>query len=125
MIKCIFIGLGGFIGSICRYLVGLAFLTASSAFPISTLIINFVGSFIIGIITEFSIKIVPINTNLLAFLTIGICGGFTTFSTFSLETINLFEKGKLALGFAYALSSVVLCLTAVIAGKCLIRYIAH
>lgn len=122
MLKCLYVGLGGFIGSIGRYLVGLAFFSISSIFPFSTLLINFIGSFIIGIISEFSIKIAPVNPNLLLFLTVGICGGFTTFSTFSFETISLFEKSKILLGIGYVLISVVSCLSGVILGKFVIRY---
>ena len=125
MLKCLLVGLGGFIGAICRYLTGLAFSPLATAFPISTLLINFAGAFVIGVITEFSSKIIPIPSALLLFLTTGICGGFTTFSTFSLETVNLFEKGKIVVGFAYAVTSVVLCLTGVLLGKLLIRLFAH
>lgn len=125
MIKCLVVGMGGFIGAICRYLCGLALASLSGAFPLATLLINLVGSLLIGGITEFSLKIIPLNPNLLAFLTVGICGGFTTFSTFSLETFNLFEKGKLAFGVVYVLTSVLLCLVGIFVGKAIVRSFVH
>ena len=125
MLKCLFVGLGGFVGAVCRYLVGTAFSALTLTFPLATLLINFVGAVIIGIITEFSSKIVPINSNLLLFLTVGVCGGFTTFSTFSLETVNLFEKGKISLGVMYVFASIILCLIGVFLGKSIIRAFAH
>ena len=117
MIKVLFAGLGGFVGSILRYLCGLLLLKYSTNFPFHTLIINFVGSFAIGFIMDYSMKISPLNSNLLLLLTVGICGGFTTFSTFSFETIHLFEKGKLILGFGYIFASLTLCLFGVLLGK--------
>ncbi|WP_101696819.1 fluoride efflux transporter CrcB [Clostridium minihomine] len=124
MEKCFYVGVGGCIGSICRYLLGLAFLSVSAMFPVNTLLINLLGSAVIGAISEFSPKITPLNPNLLLFLTTGICGGFTTFSTFSLETVNLLEKGRMVAGLGYAAASVVLCLIGVIMGKSLIRLMA-
>lgn len=117
MLKCLFVGLGGFVGSVLRYLCGLLLFKYSTNFPFHTLIINFVGSFAIGIIMDFSMKISPINANILLLLTVGVCGGFTTFSTFSLETIHLFEKGKIILGLGYIFASVILCLLGVLLGK--------
>ena len=124
MLKCLYVGLGGFIGSVCRYLLGIVFVCESSAFPVKTLLINISGSLIIGLISEFSLKISPINADLMLFLTVGVCGGFTTFSTFSLETVNLFEKGKTLLGIEYAAASLLLCIIGVMLGKAIIRTFA-
>ena len=125
MLKCLYVGVGGFFGAICRYLIGVAFSSVTMSFPISTLIINFVGAVVIGSITEFSAKITPINPNLMLFLTVGICGGFTTFSTFSLETLNLIEKGKVFIGVGYAVASLVLCIIGVFIGKSIVRVFAQ
>lgn len=121
----LFIGLGGGLGAVARYALSQAFASASSSFPIATLAINFIGALAIGLITELSQRLIPLPPNLLLFLTTGICGGFTTFSTFSLETINLFEKGRVAAGLGYAAASVVLCAAGVLAGKGLIRLFAR
>jgi CrcB protein len=63
-----------------------------SGFPLGTLGVNFIGAFLNGAVTEIAVGSVPLHPNLLLFLTVGLCGGFTTFSTFSLETVQLFEK---------------------------------
>ena len=122
MIKCLWIGAGGFLGAVCRYLLGQA-VSASikHPFPFSTLLINFIGALLMGLITEFSFKIAPIPANIIAFLTVGILGGFTTFSTFSLETVNLMESGRVMLSLMNAVASVVLCIAGVYLGKLLIR----
>ncbi len=117
MLHCVFVGLGGFIGAIARYLIGLGFSAFAWAFPLGTLIINFAGSFIIGAVTDYNAQFVTMDPRLYLFLTVGLCGGFTTFSTFSLETFGLLNEGKIALGIAYAAVSAVLCVVGVFAGK--------
>lgn len=112
--NCLIVGLGGFVGAVCRYLAGLPF---SSTFPVGTLLVNVMGALLIGFFTELSNKVIPLNPRLLLFLTTGVMGGFTTFSTFSLETVNLLEMGRTALGVCYASLSLVLCLAGVIVGK--------
>ena len=119
------VGIGGGLGAVGRYALGQALSPVSQSFPFATLLINFIGALIIGLITEFSQRFVPLPPNLLLFLTTGMCGGFTTFSTFSLETINLFEKGRIWAGFVYAAASVVLCAVGVLTGKGLIRLLAR
>ena len=124
MVDCLVVGLGGFIGAVCRYLIGSGFSFVTLEFPIVTMFINFAGAFTIGIVTEFSSRVLPVHPDLLLFLTVGIFGGFTTFSTFSLETVNLIEKGKLLLGLEYATASVLLCLLGVYIGKSAVRIFA-
>lgn len=123
MLKCFYVGLGGCIGSVCRYLVGLALAPISILFPVSTLLINFSGSFLIGIISELSLQTTLLHPDLTLLLTTGICGGFTTFSTFSLETSRLLEDGRMNAGIGYAAASVLLCLIGVTMGRGLIRII--
>lgn len=122
MTKILMIGLGGALGAVCRYCAG-AYVAklCSTGFPLPTLLINFTGAFLIGFLTEYSSKITEFNPYLLSFLTIGLLGGFTTFSTFSLETVNLFENGHSLLAAGNVLLSVVLCLLGVLAGKGIVR----
>ncbi len=107
MIKNILlVAAGGGIGAALRY--GFYLLLKPQAFPYATLIINIAGSFLLGIIMAISIKennTLPENTRL--FLATGICGGFTTFSTFSYENIYLLQAGKYNLAFIYIFASVV------------------
>ncbi|GAA0739767.1 fluoride efflux transporter CrcB [Clostridium oceanicum] len=95
MSKILYVGLGGFLGAIIRYL--LTYLTSknlSNPIPLGTLISNILGGFFIGFIISLSIRNHNISYNLKLFLTTGLMGGLTTFSTFSLETITLMEKGS-------------------------------
>ena len=92
IIPVLLVGVGGFIGASLRYIIGLKI-----NFIFSTMIINVIGSFLIGLIMGYdSEKIIPINIKLL--LVTGILGGFTTFSAFSYETINFINQGKLIIG---------------------------
>ena len=121
MIKYLLVGIGGFIGSVCRYLLSQISISNATDFPINTFIINFSGALIIGIITGLSVKNSNIDPNLILLINIGICGGFTTFSTFSLETINLFNEGNIIVAVAYVLLSILICLLAVVAGQNIVK----
>ncbi len=121
MINCFIVGAGGFIGSVCRYLIGMIPLKEQFSFPIKTLIINVLGAFIIGIIAASAIKMNSPNPRFILFFKVGICGGFTTFSSFALETGDLINDGKVNIAFIYVLCSVVIGLIAVFAGEEIIR----
>lgn len=108
MQSILIVGLGGFTGSILRY--GLGKIAFSSSFPFMTMIINMTGSFIIGIAFGLTRGKESINPNLPLLIQTGFCGGFTTFSAFSLETIMLFQDKKYLTGSSYVLLSVILCL---------------
>ncbi len=108
MLNCVFVGLGGFAGSILRYLVGLLPLEASNGFPVKTLIINILGSFALGIIAAAAAKNSSIDPKIVLMLKVGVCGGFTTFSTFAYETQSLMQNGNTWLALSYALLSLVL-----------------
>ena len=95
MNKLLYVGIGGFIGACLRYIIS----TNSSKllgaeFPYGTLIVNIIGGLLIGFIMELSLTTDLISPNLRLFLTTGIMGGLTTFSTFSYETISLFNDGS-------------------------------
>ncbi|HOO27611.1 MAG TPA: fluoride efflux transporter CrcB [Lachnospiraceae bacterium] len=108
MINCLFAGIGGFIGTVCRYLIGLIPLEHSSGFPFKTLMINITGAFLIGLITAAAAKNKALSPQLVTMLKVGICGGFTTFSTFAYETTDLIHSGKPILALVYVLTSTVL-----------------
>jgi len=113
---------GGALGSVLRYLVGIEFgKLFGTAFPWGTLFINVSGSFLIGLfIGLFAVKW-DLSQTARIFLTVGICGGYTTFSTFSLDAWYLIERGQTAASFAYMIGSVVLSVAALIAALQLVR----
>ena len=116
------VALGGALGSVARYLVGIGSTRLFGVeFPWGTLIINIVGSFLIGVFVElFALKWdLPLSARV--FLTVGICGGFTTFSTFSLDSWVLMERGELWWTGGYIVGSVVLSIAALVAGLHLVR----
>lgn len=114
--NCIFVGCGGFLGSVLRYLT--SFIKVDIwEFPLITLGINAVGSFAILFFTGIFAKSIPMDSHLLLFLRVGLCGGFTTFSTFSAETLGLIESGNELLAIGYAAASCVLCVAAAALGE--------
>jgi CrcB protein len=118
------VALGGAIGSMARFWMGMAVAELVGArFPWGTLLINVLGSFVIGwfdVLTgEFGRWAVPADARV--FVLVGICGGFTTFSSFSLQTMQLMQGGEALRAGAYVVGSVVLCLVSVWAGMTLAR----
>lgn len=85
MLNCLAVGAGGFVGAVLRYLVSMIPLDKTGAFPVNTLLINILGAFAIGAITALGAKTAGLDPRLTLLLKTGICGGFTTFSTFALE----------------------------------------
>ena len=121
MINCIMIGIGGFIGTVCRYLIGLLPIEPDNGFPIKTLVINIAGSFLIGLITAMAAKNKAINPQVVLMLRVGVCGGFTTFSTFAYESAELMKSGHIMVGASYVIISVVLGVLAVFAAQMLVK----
>ena len=115
--QILYVGIGGAIGAILRYLISL--LPVRSDFPVLTLITNILGALVIGMIVALAAKY-HLPDPVVLLLKTGLCGGFTTFSTFSLEAFNLMDSGKVGLGILYAALSLVLCLAAVCLGEMLI-----
>lgn len=120
MLNALAVGCGGFIGAITRYLLSIFISRINPMnFPVSTLIINLIGSFLIGILTQLLSNMYPANKRLLLFLTTGILGGFTTFSTFSLETVNLYQNGNTLFAVLNIVLSIAMCLSGTVLGKLL------
>ena len=120
----LYIALGGAAGSLLRYSLGGAVQRWSAAgFPIGTLFVNVSGCFIIGVLVRQFMNM-QLSPELRALLIVGFCGGFTTFSTFSAETIGLIEGGEYARATSYVVLSLGLCLMATLAGMTTMRMIS-
>lgn len=105
MNKILLVFIGGGIGSICRHLISVSFKSLDAlAFPIATFIANLIGCFIIGLL----VGKVNLDKKMNLLLVTGFCGGFTTFSTFSKESLFLFEEHHLVLAFTYIISSIII-----------------
>ena len=112
-----YIAAGSAIGGVGRYLLGgVAQRLTAGTFPVGTLIINVTGSFLLGMILRYAIDAPTLTPEARAFLTIGFCGGYTTFSTFSYETVALLEDGQWPRAATYVLLSVALSVLATILG---------
>jgi CrcB protein len=116
------VAIGGAIGSVTRYLVGIGSgKLFGVGFPWGTLIINVTGSFLIGAFVGLFATKWDLPQVARVFLTVGISGGYTTFSTFSLDAWYLIERGQTAASAAYMIGSVVLSVAALVAALHLIR----
>ena len=122
MMNIVIVGLGGFIGASTRYLISLyASKLFTSKIPIGTLTVNILGSLIIGIVMELTLKTSLISPHMKLFLTTGFLGGLTTFSTFSYETMELIEKGELLLAIFNIALNLLLSLGGAILGRVIIK----
>jgi len=114
----LFVVVGGALGTAARYLVSVWSLPISRDLPWGTILINITGSFVIGFFGTLTLASgrFPLSENLRLFVMVGICGGYTTFSSFSLQTLDLMRGGALLRAGVNIVLSVVLCVTAVAAG---------
>ena len=121
MIKNILlIGIGGFIGSIARYFVSKINLSFDLlSIPVGTLLVNISGSFLIGFLTGIADKSALLNVEWRMFLMVGLCGGFTTFSTFTSENLMLLHNGQFLSVLLYSGLSIMLGFLAVFTGYAL------
>jgi len=116
MKEILLIGAGGFIGSVARYYVSKLNLSASFfSFPVGTLLVNITGSLLIGIFAALATKGV-MSLEMRLFLMVGLCGGFTTFSTFSNENMVFIQNGQLGMALIYTALSVLFGVLAVFIG---------
>ena len=117
----VFIGCGSFIGGAARYLISVAMKTMSKGFPWGTLVVNLVGCLVIGLLWGFFSKTSSEGNTWALFMTVGICGGFTTFSTFSKEALIMLQSGSIAGLLSYIGVSVIAGVALVAAGYYLAR----
>lgn len=119
--NCLAVGAGGFVGSICRYLVGLIPALRKGAMPWQTLLVNVAGAILIGAIVKYAeihgAAGAEVSPQLILFLKVGVCGGFTTFSTFALESAGMMQSGNHLVMLTYAVLSVVLCIGGIFLGE--------
>ena len=119
MIPLLLVGAGGAIGSISRYYLAFAVARITGpGFPFGTVLINILGSFIIGWFAELTATYgrLPASDTTRAFVMAGLCGGFTTFSAFSLQSIELLRAGQIGRASVNVVGSVLLCLLATALG---------
>lgn len=108
--------LGGGFGSLLRFSVGKLVHRPSWDIPLGTLLVNIIGSFIIGIILGYAIKNDSMNSNISLLIATGFCGGFTTFSAFAFENYNFLKTGDFANFALYTIGSIILGVGAVFFG---------
>ena len=113
MMELLWVGLGGALGAMGRY--GISLLPVKGEFPVLTLATNLLGAVLIGLVAGLAGR-GRLSGGWTLFWKTGVCGGFTTFSAFSLESLGLLQRGRLLLGGAYMLLSAVLCLLGVALG---------
>ena len=120
-VTCLVIMLGGALGTLARYLVSVLAMPISRDLPWGTIVINVTGSFLIGLFGTLTLAggRYPVSENLRLFVMIGFCGGYTTFSSFSLQTLDLIRNGALLRAAVNIGGSVVLCIAAVALGHAL------
>jgi len=118
----LWIGLGGAIGSIGRYLISQALQGSTGLFPMGTMAVNVIGSLILGALFAMQETSGDIfKQSLWVFLTVGICGGFTTFSTFGLETYLLWKEKHVVEAMLYMLSSMIVAPASIASGYALMK----
>jgi CrcB protein len=121
--RVVLVLVGGALGSVARYLVASWAATFGPGFPRGTLIVNLVGSFLISIILEASLRTTAVSPNARLFLATGVMGGFTTYSSFNYETLRLVDEGAVGLALLNLALTVVGCMGAGLLGLVLIRMV--
>ena len=126
MAEALFVGLGWFVGAISRYLISMQ---TSKLFtgkiPVGTLCVNILGGLLIGLILELNSRTNVVSPQMKLFLTTGLMGGLTTFSTFSYETVGLFADGNYTSAMVNIVLNVALSLVGVMIGKSMIMGITN
>ena len=119
LLDCLAVALGGALGSVCRYLLSLVSFAqvGNAGFPAATLLTNVVGAFAIGVVAGLAGAQAGLDARTTLLLKTGVCGGFTTFSTFALESIGLIGRGETLAAGAYMVLSCALGMAAALAGQ--------
>jgi CrcB protein len=114
---------GGGAGSIVRYLLGkwVTGLSGTCGFPYGTFVVNILACLVLGIVVAMADEKNILSPNMRLLLAVGFCGGFSTFSTFSGESLMLFQKGETMTALAYIFASVLVCLLSTFAGMWAVR----
>ena len=115
--KFLIVGIGGALGAMARYGISLAFEALHWSAQIATMSTNILGSLLMGLLVSLSLQ-----QPLLLLATVGFCGGFTTFSTFSSQSLSLLQQGRYGLALAYMIGSVTVCILAVWLGRLIINH---
>ena len=116
LIKILLVGIGSCAGGIARYLLSLLIPSVGKGFPLATFIINVAGSLLIGMLVGLLSKIAPAHSGLFLLLVTGFCGGFTTFSTFSNESLIMLQNGYLTGFILYVSGSMAFGISATFVG---------
>lgn len=114
--EILYVGIGGFAGGIARYLVSTLIRWKGNGFPWGTFIVNMVGCLLVGMLVTLFNRLPNASSHLNLLLTVGFCGAFTTFSTFSKESLSLLQSGNYITFTFYVVGSIVLGITAVVIG---------
>lgn len=115
------VALGAAIGGVSRYYLSMSLQPRVGVFPWPTLLINVSGSLLLGFIMSYALATPNVSVEMRALLTTGFCGGFTTFSTYSYETVRMLEDGEYQRAGAYTFGSVLLAVIATFVGFMLAR----
>ncbi len=125
MFSLFLVMLGGAFGSGARYLTGVATLRLfGPGYPFGTLTVNLVGGLLMGVLVGMLVRLSVSGENLRLLLGIGVLGGYTTFSAFALDMVNMLQRGDLGVALGYALLSVIGSVAALFAGLALVRVAA-
>jgi CrcB protein len=117
------VGVGGGLGALARYYVAGFVQPTGVAFDWGIMVVNITGGFVMGLIVEASALRLNLSPELRTFLTVGILGGYTTFSTFSLDSALLLQRGQYGQAAAYVIGSVVLSIAALFTGLWIVRMV--
>lgn len=114
---------GGGLGSVCRFLVGKCYPAGSSLFPWATLTANFLSCVVFGLVLILGIEKINLNYSLKLLLITGFCGGFSTYSSFTVETIDLFKHGNTGLALSNIVANFALSVAGLYLGTSVARFI--